>query len=223
MTTSGQRPVIWADIDTGRGSGRRRHRALIITVGVVVLLIAVIAIATRERPSTKPAAATDLLAPEIPHSRAGAESTAAKIASAVGSEAMFRPDDRHYLLQVTAVPDQRSRLIQDYDATYGPFTKQLGLDAQGNPPAGATFVSRTMPAGTTIRAYTDSTAEVDVWCSTLFGLTGKNVSKPIPVKTGWLTMTMTLRWTTDGWRLADFEQKDGPEPGAAKFGEVPQL
>jgi hypothetical protein len=67
-------------------------------------------------------------------------------------------------------------------------------------------------------------ATVDVWCSGLFGLTGKGV-KEIPLETSWFTITMTLRWTDTGWRLAGSEQVDGPEPesAAGKYGQAPQL
>jgi hypothetical protein len=82
-----------------------------------------------------------------------------------------------------------------------------------------------MPAGTTVRSYTGDTATVDVWSSTLFGLTAKNASDPIPVKTGWITMSLTLRWTTQGWRLTEFTQQNGPEPTDADvvFGKAPQM
>lgn len=36
-------------------------------------------------------------------------------------------------------------------------------------------------------------------------------------------MTMTLRWTEDGWKLADFQQTDGPKLTDAKSGTAPQL
>jgi hypothetical protein len=82
-----------------------------------------------------------------------------------------------------------------------------------------------MLAGTIVRGYAGDTADVSVWCSTLFGLTAKNASDPIPVKTGWITMALTLRWTSDGWRLVEFTQQDGPEPtdADAVFGKTPQL
>jgi hypothetical protein len=34
-----------------------------------------------------------------------------------------------------------------------------------------------------------------------------------------------LRWTEGGWKLADFQQTDGPKPtdADAKFGTAPQL
>ncbi|MED7828873.1 hypothetical protein VXC91_45400, partial [Streptomyces chiangmaiensis] len=66
------------------------------------------------------------------------------------------------------------------------FNRKIGLDDEGRPSAGATFVSRTMPAGTVVRAYRPEEATVDVWCSGLFGLMGKGVQE-IPLKTSWFT------------------------------------
>ncbi|WP_393101442.1 hypothetical protein [Streptomyces sp. LN325] len=190
-----------------------------------MLLVAAIALANRgwnSRPSS--GAAEDPLSAEVPHSRQGAQSTAAKAAAAIGSERMFAEDQRHGIVQAIADPPERGRLQAQFDKGYSlAFNKQIGLDEEGRAPAGATFVSRTMPAGTTVRHYSPREATVDVWCSGLFGLTGKGVTE-IPVKESWFTITMTLRWTDDGWRLAESTQKDGPNPdSAAAYGQVPPL
>ncbi|MGW4623461.1 hypothetical protein [Streptomyces sp. NPDC004592] len=192
----------------------------------MVLLIAAIALANRGWTTTTdgPETAADPLAPEIAHSRQGAQSTATKAAAVLGGEAMFNTEQRHALVQAVADPDKRGALQQAFDADYtAAFNRKIGLDDQGQPPAGAAFISRTLPAGTVVRAYRPQEATVDVWCSGLFGLTGKSVQE-IPIKTSWFTMTVTVRWTHDGWRVSDFSQKDGPEPtsAAAAFGQAPQ-
>ncbi|MFD9466037.1 hypothetical protein [Streptomyces sp. NPDC060027] len=81
-----------------------------------------------------------------------------------------------------------------------------------------------MSAGSTLRSYNPHEATVAVWCRGLFGLTGKGV-KEIPIETNVFTITMTLRWTSDGWRQADSDQVEGPDPEAAagKYGQAPQL
>ncbi|MFJ3310474.1 hypothetical protein ACIPSA_47415 [Streptomyces sp. NPDC086549] len=161
---------------------------------------------------------------EIPHSRQGAQSAAAKMAAALGSEQMFNPDHRHDLVQLLVVPEKRNAIREAVDADYTPdLNQKLGLDAEGQPPAGTTFVSRTMPAGATVRHYDPHEATIDVWCSGLLGLTGKGAAYPIPAATSWFTQTLTLQWTYDGWRLAEFTQHDGPEPGANEYGQPPQL
>ncbi|MBY8868711.1 hypothetical protein [Streptomyces sennicomposti] len=223
MTASSQLRVIWTSLDSGRGPDRQGHRRLVITVGVlVVLLIAALGAAISGWSSNRPAAGSTS---GTSHSRDGAQSAAARIARAFGSEQMFSPEARHRLLKATVDPARQPELIKGTDEQYAPLAERLGLDEQGRPPAGAQFVSRATPSGTAVRSYTGATATVDVWCSTLWGLTGKSLSTQIPVKAGWLTMTVSLRWAEDGWRLTDLQQKDGPEPAddaADQFGAVPQ-
>ncbi|MEU0212403.1 hypothetical protein [Streptomyces canus] len=64
-----------------------------------------------------------------------------------------------------------------------------------------------------------------MWCSTLTALTGEAAGdKAIPLKTEWVTMTLDLRWTANGWKLGGFHQKAGPQPeDAPEFGDAPQL
>jgi hypothetical protein len=144
--------------------------------------------------------------------------------SAMGAENFFTEQGRHDVLQRIADPDHRSALITKFDATYRAFDKTLGFDAQGQPPAGSTFVSRALPAGTTVRHYDAREAVVEVWCSVFLGLTGKGVKDEIPAKADWVTMTITLHWTDGGWRLAAFAQTAGPDlSDAPTFGAAPQL
>jgi hypothetical protein len=225
MRTSSQRQV--SEKTAGAGTPHRgSQRGLITIVAIVVLLIAAIALANRGWSSgDSAAAADDPLATEIPHSRQGAQSAAAKFAAALGGEAMYNTEDRHGIVQAIADPENRGALQTAFDASYtAAFNKRIGLDEDGRAPAGATFVNRTMPAGVTVTRYRSEEATVNVWCSGLFGLTGKNV-KQIPVETSWFTITMTLRWTDDGWKASESTQQDGPEPGnaAAAFGQAPQL
>ncbi|MFJ2833583.1 hypothetical protein ACIPC1_39600 [Streptomyces sp. NPDC087263] len=226
MRTSSQRQA--SEKTAGAGtSGRGSQRGLITTVGIAVLLIAAIALANRGWNSggSAAAAADDPLAPEIPHSRQGAQSTAVKFAGRLGSESMFNTADRHGVVQAIADPDERDALQTAFDGSYTvAFNERIGLDEEGKAPAGATFVNRTMPVGTVLKRYSTAEATVDVWCSGLFGITGRNVTQ-IPVTTSWFTMTMTLRWTDDGWKMTESTQEDGPEPtsSAAEFGQAPQL
>ncbi|MER5184605.1 hypothetical protein ABT009_40955 [Streptomyces sp. NPDC002896] len=125
---------------------------------------------------------------------------------------MFEEQGRRDLIESNVDPAQRGRMLDDANADYGRLARLIGLDEQGKPPAGAEFVSRTTPVKTTVHRYDGDVAEVDVWCSAVFGLTGENVEE-IPPSTSWLTMTVTLRWYTgDGWKLTDLQQSDGPEP-----------
>jgi len=223
MRTSSQRQA--SEKTTGGPARRGSHRGLITTVGIAVLLIAAIALANRGWKSDSAVAADDPLSPEIPHSRQGAQSAAAKISAALGSESMFNREERHALVQAVADPEERDRLQTGLDTNYTvAFNERIGLDTEGRAPAGATFVNRTMPVGTVVTRYSTAEATVEVWCSGLFGLTGRTDTQ-IPVETKWFTITMTLHWTDAGWRMSESTQERGPEPtsAAAEFGQAPQL
>lgn len=85
-----------------------------------------------------------------------------------------------------------------------------GLDAQGQPPTGLTFVSRTVPVGTRTDGYTADSTKALVWCTGLEGLAGTSSTKP--VSANWFTLTLSLRWTGGDWKLTDFSTQNGPAP-----------
>lgn len=217
-----------------RRSGRSSSRSLVTVVGVVVLLIAAIAFANRggddgssgggggdgAKPGADPTAATgerpvDGKTGGIPSGYAktaqGAQSAAANYASALGSDGMFNPTRRHEIVQAVADSGSVDKLQSGFDADYSPaFLKKIGLTDQGAAPAGSTFVNRTLPAGTKVKSYNDSSATVEVWCSGLFGLTGEGSTNPV---TGsWFTVTMKLHWSSGDWKVMDSSQKNGPTP-----------
>ncbi|MFF3460480.1 hypothetical protein ACFYXH_40620 [Streptomyces sp. NPDC002730] len=135
---------------------------------------------------------------------------------------MFTPAARHAIVDSIADPAERGELQAGLDADYSAaFNERIGLDASGRPPQGGVFVSRTMPAGTTVKAYEGDTATVAVWCSGLFGVTGKD--SKAPVKTNWFTMTIKLKWAEGGWKMTAFTQAEGPEPARGEFGQAPPL
>ncbi|MFI1734911.1 hypothetical protein ACH40E_38010 [Streptomyces acidicola] len=214
-TTNGRpEPIKWRPF--------RRPSRLVPTAAIITALIAAIALANGWG-NSQPAQAEDSPTAGIPHSRQGAQQAATTMARALGTEAIYDPAARHDLVDTLVHPSQRDEMQKRMDAQYTAFNQKIGLDSKGQPPAGATFASRTMPAGVTLRSYGED-ATVDVWFSSLFGLTGSTVVDEIPMDTGWYTMTMTLRWADDdGWKLIKFTQQDGPEPdNADSIGEAPQ-
>ncbi|WP_018569654.1 hypothetical protein [Streptomyces sp. PsTaAH-124] len=200
-------------------------------MGVVVVLVGALAGAVNGWPDNssssspadddKPRATTDLSS----HSQQGAVRAAVAMATRYGSDEMYRPADRHQLLRDTTEQSRVPDLLRATDDQYGPFSQRLGLDSEGHPPAGARLTSVSVPAGTKVRSYTGRIAEIDVWYSSLFGLTGPGLPEQIPVESGWGTMTLYLQWTADGWRAIEYKQTSGPTPGtapAAQFDQVPQ-
>src|SRR5262249_28904288 len=127
-----------------------------------------------------------------------------------GSSAMFRPTARQALIAAITAPANRAGLLARADAAFGAQTSVFGLDAEGNPPQGLTFVCRALPVGTKSLAYTPDSATVEVWGAGLVGLAGAGSTKP--VSEAWTTTTMNLSWTDGDWKLVEFSQKEGPTP-----------
>ncbi|MGW2651311.1 hypothetical protein ACWC2T_42145 [Streptomyces sp. NPDC001393] len=216
-----------------RRSARSSSRSLITVVGVVVLLIAAIAFANRgdhssadgstakgSRPQTSPTAATGTRPVEtktggIPsgfaHTEQGAESAAANYAVVLGSTGMFNKDSRHKIVDTIYTQTAAAKLQDAMDGAYSAsFLGTMGLDANGNPPTGSTFVSRTIPVGTKAEQYSDTQAKVSVWYMGLIGMAGNSSTNP--VTSTWKTWTCDLQWLNGDWRIIADSQKDGPAP-----------
>ncbi|MDQ8704860.1 hypothetical protein RCO28_20525 [Streptomyces sp. LHD-70] len=218
------------DGDGGYGTARRMPRSprsLVTVVSVVVLLVAAIAFANRgggegssdSAPSEDgrgPAAAPTAPSGQKPVSsgfgrdREGVQSAAANYAAALGSDGMFNAGRRHAIVKAVAHPGAEKRLQSGFNADYSKdLLGKIGLNEDGSAPRDSTFVNRTMPAGTKVKAYSDSEATVEVWCNGLFGLTGEDTTNP--VTSSWFTVTLKLKWNGD-WKVLETRQKTGPTP-----------
>ncbi|GAA3845054.1 hypothetical protein ACFS5L_43540 [Streptomyces phyllanthi] len=218
----------------GARRGRQSSsRSLVTVVGVVVLLIAAIAFANRgDGDSTDDAASgndnteTSATAPSgerpvraktagIPsgfaHSEQGVESAAANYAVVLGSTGMFKKDSRHTIVDTVYTSAAADKLEAPLDEAYSEgFLSRMGLDADGNPPEGSTFVSRVIPVGTKVQDYGGSTAKVAVWYMGLIGMSGQNSTDP--VTSSWKTWTFDLQWSNGDWKIVKDTQTDGPAP-----------
>ncbi|WP_274560193.1 hypothetical protein [Streptomyces spiramyceticus] len=222
-----------SDVYGGARRPVRTSRSLITVVGVVVLLIAAIAFANRgdggvegsgdeakRGDGAEPTAASGVRPVTnkngaIPSGYAqddqGAQSAASNYAVALGSDGMFQKDSRHRIVDAIYTPDTAAKLKGPQDKAYDPaFLKKLGLDANGNPPQGSTFVSRTIPVGTKVESYSGDTSEVSVWYTGLIGMSGKGSTDP--VSSTWKTWTFQLKWVGGDWKVTADSQKDGPAP-----------
>ncbi|MCB5166237.1 hypothetical protein LG634_15515 [Streptomyces bambusae] len=210
----------------------RTSRGLVTVVGIVVLLIAAIAFANQgdgepsddaksETPPSSTSTAATGTAPVtgknagIPtgfaHDEQGAQSAASNYAVALGSTGMFRKESRHAIVDALYTQDAATQLKGPQDSVYsGDFLRRLGLDANGNPPQGNTFVSRTVPVGSSIKSFNGANAKVAVWYMGLIGMSGPRSTDP--VRTSWGTWTFDLTWVNNAWKVVSDEQKDGPAP-----------
>ncbi|MGW3296574.1 hypothetical protein ACWC9S_21640 [Streptomyces xiamenensis] len=210
-------------------------RSVVTIVGIVLILIAAIVFANRaddntsadgggtddgNRPGANPTAPsgqqpvegfTNGIPSGFPQSAEGAESAATNYAVALGGEGMFNAQERELIVTTISASDATAGLLQAFNADYSPaFNERVGIDADGNAPEGLTFVSRATPIGSYLTAYTDTTAEVSVWCSGLFGLAG--TESLTPVRSSWFTINFTLAWENGDWKVTGSTQTEGPTP-----------
>ncbi|WP_413758314.1 hypothetical protein [Streptomyces sp. MMBL 11-3] len=215
-----------------RRSTRSSSRSLVTVVGVVVLLIAAIAFANRgggdstsntgtsDRPKTsattasgdKPVTSKSAGVPTgYPHTEQGAQSAAANYAAALGSDGMFNTDKRHEIVRTVADASTLDELQAGFDRDYSAaLLDKIGLSEDGGAPSGSTFVNRTLPVGTKVTSSSADATTVQVWCNSLFGLTGDASTNP--VTSGWFTLTVKLNWAEDDWKVLGTSQKSGPTP-----------
>ncbi|MEU5771478.1 hypothetical protein [Streptomyces asoensis] len=219
-----------------RRGGRSSSRSLVTVVGVVVVLIAAIAFANRggddssstsangstaagpDATSTAPTGTRPVQSKTggIPsgyaHDAQGAQSAAANYAVALGSADMFVTTLRHQIVDTVYAPALAAGKQAALDTAYSSeaFLSNIGLDKDGTAPAGQSFVSRVIPVGTKVKASSTSNATVEVWYTSLFGLSGQASTNP--VSESWFTTTYQLQWADNDWKVTDFQQKDGPVP-----------
>jgi hypothetical protein len=64
--------------------------------------------------------------------------------------------------------------------------------------------------GTKVTSSGTDSATVEIWYTSLFGLSGEASTNP--VSESWYTTTYELKWVGNDWKVTDFQQKDGPVP-----------
>ncbi|MGA5360098.1 hypothetical protein [Streptomyces purpurascens] len=218
---------------TPRRTPRSSSRSLVTVVGVVVLLLAAIAFANRgggdadksESSGNKPETAATAPSGQRPvqsksggipsgfrQDQVGAESAAANYAVALGSAEMFDNARRHEIVSAVYAPEMAAARQEALDKAYSneKFLSNIGLTKDGAAPQDQTFVSRVIPVGTKATAYSANSATVEVWYTSLFGLSGDGSTNP--VIESWYTTTYELQWIDNDWKVTDFQQKDGPVP-----------
>jgi hypothetical protein len=147
----------------------------------------------------------------FPHTDQGAQSAAANYAVALGGTGMFDTKTRRTIVAAIADRSALDTLQAGFDRDYSAsLNTRVGLTADGKAPAGQTFVSRTLPAGSKTTRYDAGRADVSVWCVGLFGLAGNNSTKP--VTSSWFTITFQLKWNGSDWKVVTTGQAKGPTP-----------
>lgn len=210
----------------------RPGKSLLMVVGVVVLLVAAIAFATRDGDGggggggddskgdqaqpTAPSGVDPVQGSgEIPSGFAqdeqGAQSAAANYAVALVSAEIIKPDKRPEIVGQVFAPDRAADMQDRMDKAYSAdFLDKVGLDSDGEAPKGSTYVSRTVPVGTKVVEFTSNSADLEVWCTGVYGMAGEDSKSP--VTTDWFTLKLKLVWTDGDWKVQGFAQEEGPAP-----------
>ncbi|MGC0418520.1 hypothetical protein [Embleya sp. AB8] len=145
-----------------------------------------------------------------PQTAEGAQSAASNFVVAYGSARMFRATTRTAIIGTITDPAVRDGLLARTDQVFRAQTTTFGLQADGAPPKGQTFVCRAVPMGTKSVSYSATSATVEVWSVGVVGLAGTGSTKP--VAEAWNTTTMRLSWVNGDWKMSEFGQKEGPTP-----------
>lgn len=210
-------------------TSRARLAAAAVGVGLLAVATAVVLHPRTNQPAASggsapnaAAASTRRTSPHVeggvlvgfPRTEAGARAAAANIDAVLGSELMYGPA-RSAVLDAVADSTARPRLQQQADAVYKAGRAAFGLDPAGlSTQDGLTFVARRLVAGAHVVGWTPDSAVVQLWDDELIGSAG--AGSTLPVRQGWATDTVTLRWTGERWRYVSEVGVIGPVPVATQ-------
>jgi hypothetical protein len=186
--------------------------AAALLLAAVVVLVAPHGASTAPKSASIPAGAhlVNGIPVGYPRTEAGARAAAVNYRVAWGSARLFNPDQRRQLIETTTDPATRSGSQGQNDATWVDIDRNLGLSTEGQPASGQTLVCRLAPAGAMTVAYSPDQAVIAVWSSGLFGIVGPGSQRPL--RDGWETATITLRWVNGDWKQTNSSIVQGPTP-----------
>jgi hypothetical protein len=142
------------------------------------------------------------------HSREGAIAAAANYTTALSSDLLLDPVRRKAAIDTLAAPEAKARLQKRLDQAVASLRSGLGV-------AGATedaqVLLRATPVGWRVEEYSDRAATVAIWVTSVGGSIG-GTDGPVPIREGWGTTTVELRWAGGDWKQVDSTTTDGPVP-----------
>jgi hypothetical protein len=139
----------------------------------------------------------------------GAVAAAANYSTVLSSDLILDEDRRRAAIDTLAAPEARADLQRTFDQAVAALRKGLGVTAAN---AGDVKVlMRANPVGWKVDDYGDGTARVAIWVSGVTGSIG-GTGPTAPIREGWGTTTVNLRWVKGDWKLVDSTTVDGPLP-----------
>jgi len=143
------------------------------------------------------------------HSQQGAVAAAANYTRALSSAIILDTARRRAAIDTLAAPEAKARLQKSFDQAVASI--RAGLGVSGAAGDGAQVLLRATPVGWRVERYGDGTARVAIWMTSVGGSVGGNGGSA-PVREGWGTTTVTLRWVGGDWKQVASTTTDGPVP-----------
>jgi hypothetical protein len=142
-------------------------------------------------------------------SQEGAVAAAANYASALSSDLILDTKQRKAAIDTLAAPEARADLQKTFDQAVASLRKGLGIT--GANADDVQVLMRAHPVGWKVEQYGDGTARVAIWVSGVTGSIG-GAEGAVPIREGWGTTTVNLRWVKNDWKQVDSTTVDGPVP-----------
>ena len=142
------------------------------------------------------------------HSREGAIAAAANYTTALSSDLILDPARRKAAIDTLAAPQAKARLQKTFDQAVASLRSGLGVTGAAED---AQVLLRATPVGWRVEDYSDRAATVAIWVTSVGGSIG-GTDGPVPIREGWGTTTVELRWAGGDWKQVDSTTTDGPVP-----------
>ena len=143
------------------------------------------------------------------HSQEGAVAAAANYTRVLSSDLILDDARRRAAIDTLAAPEAKARLQKTFDQAVASLRQGLGVTGAGGD--GAQVLLRATPVGWRVEDYSSSAATVAIWVTSVAGSLGQT-SQPAPIREGWGTTTVSLRWVDGDWKQVASTTTDGPVP-----------
>ncbi len=141
-------------------------------------------------------------------SQQGAVAAAANYTSVLSSDLLLDTTRRRAAIDALAAPEAKARLQKTFDQAV--VSLRQGLGVTGGADDGTQVLLRATPVGWRVEDYDNGAAKVAIWVTSVGGSIGGKV--PVPIREGWGTTTVTLRWAGGDWKQVESTTTDGPVP-----------
>ena len=146
-----------------------------------------------------------------PHSAPGAERAALAAVRLTGPIAKAGFISRADLIRSITSDSFGPKLASTSASQLAEMTAELGAAKV----APVDLVWSELPLTSRVGSATDTTASVDVWSVLIVGIQGKGAPRQV-----WRTVTVTLVWERDDWRIDNWTTVPGPTPALAATASI---